>query len=114
MDTDKQTFSRIAVSAEEDDDFVLQAGAVPFETEGDPSADHGGSVGDVRADGETGWPAPRESRPPCGEAAPVETGSSGTSLEDLEGFKMGGLQKAIVAVAVLSVIGFAIYYMFFR
>lgn len=37
-----------------------------------------------------------------------------TSLQDLESSKMGGLQKAIVAVAVLAVIGFAVYYIFFR
>lgn len=37
-----------------------------------------------------------------------------TSLQDLESSKMGGMQKAIVAIAVLAIIGFAVYYMFFR
>lgn len=51
---------------------------------------------------------------PSAQGARAERERDATSLQDLESSKMGGLQKAIVAVAVLAVIGFAVYYVFFR
>lgn len=59
------------------------------------------SEGAARAEGAAGPGRAKEKRPE-------------TSLQDLESSKMGGMQKAIVAVAVLAIIGFAVYYMFFR
>lgn len=59
------------------------------------------SEGAARAEGAAGSGRAKEKRPE-------------TSLQDLESSKMGGMQKAIVAIAVLAIIGFAVYYMFFR
>lgn len=59
------------------------------------------SEGTARAEGAAGSGRAKEKR-------------SETSLQDLESSKMGGMQKAIVAIAVLAIIGFAVYYMFFR
>ena len=139
MSAEKRSFSRISVSAEEEDDLVIEAGAVAAagaaddadeategpRTEaapsaGERSADAGAlsdaadadQDGDADVDAEDGG-APADAG--AGQAERRGRGErAGTSLEDLETAKMGGRQKAIVAIAALAVIGFAVYYMFFR
>ena len=152
MASEKRPFSHITVNVEEEDDLVIQAGAVdagaPSSDEAAPSdggapdvalsADaaragdreeacpvHADDDRDADLDSDEGAPAseqaPSSAHADAGDegdapARPASAGRAheGTSLQDLESSKMGGLQKAIVAVAVLAVVGFAVYYIFFR
>ena len=133
MASEKRPFSHITVNVEEEDDLVIQAGAVdapsadaaragdreeacPEHADDDRDADL-----DSNEDAPASEPAPSSAHSDAGdeEGAPARPASAGrahegTSLQDLESSKMGGLQKAIVAVAVLAVVGFAVYYIFFR
>ena len=143
MASEKRPFSHITVNVEEEDDLVIQAGAVDA---GAPSSDEAapsdGGAPDVAPSADAARagdreeacpehadddrdadlePAPSSAHADAGdeEDAPARPASAGrahegTSLQDLESSKMGGLQKAIVAVAVLAVVGFAVYYIFFR
>ena len=147
MVSDKRPFTHITVNAEEEDDLVIQAGAVSADETsyegGVPSgedaasggvsagADHAGVYGDaLREHGDDDLDADEDAaaseaaRSPQSGASEGEGASvgragvdkphEGTSLQDLESAKMGGLQKAIVAVAVLAVVAFVVYYIFFR
>lgn len=148
MASDKRPFTHITVNADEEDDLVIQAGAVsagePSCGGGDPSgedaasggasadADHAEGCADaLREHGDDDRDADLDadedaaaSEAACSDASEEEGASvrragaekprEGTSLQDLENAKMGGLQKAIVAVAVLAVVAFAVYYIFFR
>lgn len=151
MVSDKRPFTHITVNAEEEDDLVIQAGAVSADETsyggGVPSgedaasggvsagADHAGVYGDALRehgdddldadlDADEDAAASEAARSPQSGAsggegasvgrAGVDKPHEGTSLQDLESAKMGGLQKAIVAVAVLAVVAFVVYYIFFR
>ena len=85
--------------ADDDRDADLDSDEDPPASEQAPSSAHADAGDEVDA-----------------PARPASAGRAheGTSLQDLESSKMGGLQKAIVAVAVLAVVGFAVYYIFFR
>ena len=128
----ERKFSRITVTSDADDDVVIQAGAYPRETPEEASgeaarkrvaraaddvstADGGGG-----ADAEALEPrvSPGASEGGAGTAG-ASVGSSDpahgkdayreTTLADLEGAKMPTMQKAIIAVAVLLVLAFAVY-----
>ena len=132
MASEKRPFSHITVNVEEEDDLVIQAGAVDA---GAPSSDEAapsdGGAPDVAPSADAARAGDREEACPehadddrdadldSDEDAPARPASAGrahegTSLQDLESSKMSGLQKAIVAVAVLAVVGFAVYYIFFK
>lgn len=109
--TEAQRYSHIKVS-DADDDIVIQAGAV-----GGPAP----RAGDAPA------PAPAPDAAPAPEAAPAPAGESRpaprapkadayreTTLEDLESSKMGTAQKAVIVLAVLGVIAFAVWYCLLR
>lgn len=144
MASDKRPFTHITVNADEEDDLVIQAGAVsagePSCGGGDPSGEdaasggasadadhadalreHGDDDRDADLDADEDAAALEAARSDASEEegasvrrAGAEKPREGTSLQDLENAKMGGLQKAIVAVAVLAVVAFAVYYIFFR
>lgn len=96
-----QRFSHIKVS-DADDDIVIQAGA-------------------VSAAASEEAPAPARPQPaqadeaPAAPPAPAREGAyRETTLEDLESSTMGTAQKAVIALAVLGVIAFAVWYCLLR
>ena len=46
-------------------------------------------------------------------SAPARKGYEETTLEDLEGTKMSGMQKGIIAVALIGIVAFIVYYVAF-
>ncbi len=122
-----QRFSHISVSAGDEDDVVIVAGDTHADAPSRPvaasdQAEPAHAPAHVRMDeGEPGS-APRKAAPAKPEApasAPAaRKGASDryeeTTLEDLQGTKMSTMQKAIIVIAVIGVIAFAVYYMFLR
>ena len=94
-----QRFSHIKVS-DADDDIVIQAGAVS-----------------TVAPEEAAAPAerPQPVAPAAAPPAPArEDAYRETTLEDLESSTMGTAQKAVIVLAVLGVIAFAVWYCLLR
>ena len=107
--TEAQRYSHIKVS-DADDDIVIQAGAV-----GGPAP----RAGDAPAPAPAPDAAPVPEAAPAGEARPAARAPKAdayreTTLEDLESSKMGTAQKAVIALAVLGVIAFAVWYCLLR
>lgn len=142
MSSDKRSFNHITVSADvDDDDVVIQAGAADADApvpeygsfNGDSfddsdvfsGADGGSDVAReweaAETDERRGGEAPHApgqadagSVRSTGRETPRKAASpSVNTLEDLEGSKMGGVQKAIIAVAVIGLVAFAVYYICF-
>lgn len=112
------TFSHITVSTDDEDDVVIQAGI----REEPVSAD-------VSSDQETCAPGQNEPAPSVGsgsvadddsteEATPAshtrEESYHETRLEDLKDIPMPVIQKVIILIAVVSIIGVVVYYNFMR
>ncbi|HIS39684.1 MAG TPA: hypothetical protein IAC12_02410 [Candidatus Aphodovivens avistercoris] len=140
----ERKFSRIAVSMDDEDDIVIEAGAPRSEGADGPAAERGAEAdadagaepardaaadvadADADADFDSDAEDARGSEPQAAPSADVADGAGespalrrtdgtrGTSLEDLEGSKMGGVQKAVIIVAVLGLIAFGVYYFCFR
>lgn len=118
---DEKAFSHITVSADDEDDVVIQAGA---RTE--PS---GAAPEPATADEEPEAPAAEPDDPMPAEGAAAEDASDAggsddarseredpyreQQLEDLASTPMPAAQKAVLAVALLLIVGFAVYYFFF-
>lgn len=123
---DEKAFSHITVSTDDEDDLVIQAGAratsrsAPAASEPSPAEAPSVTV-PVEAT------APATSEPVAEGASEAEQGdareaeaddvapASGVTgredeLKDLESTPMSPVQKAVLAVALLFVVGFAIYY----
>lgn len=141
MTGDAQKFSHISV-ASDDDDVVIEAGAPRFRSygEGESAAQPAGDEAAASAanktsvvDGGEGFadrasagaaPAERVSTPaperaakadkPARKAsAPARKGYEETTLADLEDTKMSGMQKGIIAVALIGIVAFIVYYVAF-
>lgn len=116
---DEKAFSHITVTTDDDDDVVIQAGAravsrpVPLpvpEPDCAPVAEEPASGEAAAEEDVSGNPSasrsgemPRSSEEPCREQR----------LEDLSGAPMPKAQKAVLATALLLIVGFAAYYFFF-
>lgn len=142
--TQETRFSRIAVTADDDDDFVIEAGVVaspaveptpaqpvepepaPVELEAEPvpalapepapaskpeCAAEPASAPAPRPEpaaapaAHASKPAPKASRP----ASSKSSDAYETTLEDLESSSMSGVQKVIIAAAILAVAAFVAY-----
>lgn len=141
MTGEAQKFSHISVASDEDD-VVIEAGAPRFRSygEGESAAQPAGDEAAASAanktsvvDGGEGFadrasagaaPAERVSTPaperaakadkPARKAsAPARKGYEETTLADLEGTKMSGMQKGIIAVALIGIAAFIVYYVAF-
>lgn len=125
MAQNESKFSHISVSAGDDDDVVIVAGATHAATPSrqgvpdaspkpepafEPAREGEGELGDARQ--------VSASRKPEAQAAakgsPARDRYEETTLDDLQSTKMSSMQKAIIVVAVIGVIAFAVYYMFLR
>lgn len=136
MVSSKRGFSHISVSADDEDDLVIEAGAPascpeggaggaawagageaggeapapePAAAQRDDAADGGGAADD---DGAAGAAEP-EAEPAPRPARKADDAAYRTSLEDLQNSKMGGVQKAVIVVAAIALVAFAVYYLFF-
>lgn len=134
MTGDAQKFSHISVASDDEDDVVIEAGAPRFRSygEGEPAAQPAGDEATsaaankaTAADGGEGSSEPpsRASTPaperavkadkPAKASAPARKGYEETTLEDLESAKMSGMQKGIIAVALIGIAAFIVYYVAF-
>lgn len=115
---DEKTFSHITVSADDEDDFVIQAGAHPTQPQHsshlvadeagcEPTPVHEAPVLDAATDDFSAIEA--------GKPSPVDKNAyEETTLEDLKGSSMPAAQKAVLAAALLLVVAFIVYYLFLR
>ena len=135
MTGDAQKFSHISVASDDEDDVVIEAGAPRSRSygEGEPAAQLAGDEATsaaankaTAADGGEGssespsrasTPAPERAakadKPARKTSAPARKGYEETTLEDLEGTKMSGMQKGIIAVALIGIAAFIVYYVAF-
>ena len=107
---DNLGFSHITVTADEDEDIVIQAGVVDEPSAKEPSVSaptpEAAPAADVAAAAEVAPEPPARSRP----AAP-DDGYRETTLEDIESAKMSGTQKAVILVAMLGIAAFVLWYL---
>lgn len=135
MTGEAQKFSHISVASDDEDDVVIEAGAPRFRSygEGEFAAQPAGDEAAASAanktsvvDGGEGFadrasagaaPAERVSTPAPERAAkadkPARKGYEETTLADLEDTKMSGMQKGIIAVALIGIVAFIVYYVAF-
>ena len=140
MTGDAQKFSHISVASDDEDDVVIEAGAPRSRSYGEgesaarPAGDKATSAANKTSvvDGGEGFadrasagaaPAERVSTPaperaakadkPATASASARKGYEETTLEDLESTKMSGMQKGIIAVALIGIAAFIVYYVAF-
>lgn len=135
MTGDAQKFSHISVASDDEDDVVIEAGTPRFRSygEGESASQPAGDEAEASAaankvtaaDGGEGSSEPpsRASTPaperavkadkPAKASAPARKGYEETTLEDLESAKMSGMQKGIIAVALIGIAAFIVYYVAF-
>ncbi|MEA5019529.1 MAG: SURF2 Surfeit locus protein 2 [Gordonibacter sp.] len=115
---DEKTFSHITVSADDEDDFVIQAGVRPAQPQHssplmkdeaccEPAPAREAPVLDAATDG---FSVTKTEKPSPTDKNTYEE----TTLEDLKGSSMPAAQKAVLAAAFLLVIAFVVYYLFLR
>ena len=122
MISDDAKYSHIAVSSDDEDDVVIHAGirgddderaAVSRTTEqradGELRPRPGDEAGDVSPDESATGEEASDDR----ESHPADSFRE-TTEEDLAHTSMSTMQKTIIAVALLVVVGFVIYYSFLR
>lgn len=121
MISDDAKYSHIAVSSDDEDDVVIHAG---IRSDGERAAvsrtDEERDDGELRSRSENGAEDASPDEGVAGEEAPAGRGSHPadsfreTTEEDLAHTSMSTMQKTIIAVALLVVVGFVIYYSFLR
>lgn len=108
-------FSHISVNAG-DDDVVIHAG-VPAAVEADaqPVAEEVAAGQPVADDGIVA-DSPEEDVQPAAEAAarPAKAAYHETTLEDIQGSRMGATQKVVIVLAVLLMVAIAVWQVAFN
>ena len=101
-------FSHITVTADDDDDVVIQAGVVEEpaaeEPVDEPAAEE---ADDAVAEAVEEAAVEKEGAGETADAASYHE----TTLDDLESTRMSTTQKAIIVVAVLGIVAFAAWYL---
>lgn len=135
MTGDAQKFSHISVASDDEDDVVIEAGAprsrsygegestsqlardeAPARAAATEAAEADGGEGSSEPPLRASTPAPERAAKadkPAKASAPARKGYEETTLEDLEGTKMSGMQKGIIAVALIGIAAFIVYYVAF-
>ena len=135
MTGDAQKFSHISVASDDEDDVVIEAGAPRSHSYGEgesvsqPARDEAparaaateataadGGEGSSEPPSRASTPAPERAAKadkPAKASAPARKGYEETTLEDLESTKMSGMQKGIIAVALIGIAAFIVYYVAF-
>ena len=119
-------FKHIAVTAAEEDDFVIRAGvvdrtddALPVEPDAALEPQSEPTPESVSEPEPTPEPQPEPARkaaqasPARKPSAKKDDGYRETTLEDLESTKMPLAQKVVIAAAIVCIIGAVIYYLAF-
>lgn len=118
MASDDTKFSHITVHADDDDEFVIQAG-IRAHAPVEPAAESDGAVSEpgegapVDASFDDREGASGEEPAPSAPAKARDEEYRQTTVDDLKAAPMSGMQKAIIAIALLCVFGSVAYYMFF-
>ena len=125
---DDKKYSFITVSADDDDDVVIQAGIPAAATVVEPELEPEPVPEPEPAEDFAPEPEPAPAAEPLVESAPApapavaaapsagakqKSGYRETTLEDLDSAPMGTTQKVIIVAAVLGVLAFVAYYLFF-
>ncbi len=120
---DAQKFSHISVASDDEDDVVIEAGvpraraqAAPQEREASQAvAARPSAVAPEAQARPDDSPKPAAARPDATRAAGKASKQEykETTLDDLEGTKMSGMQKGIIAVAAVGIVAFVVYYIGF-
>ena len=135
MTGDAQKFSHISVASDDEDDVVIEAGAPRSRSYGEgesasqPSGDEAAASEVATEAAEAGGgegssePSPQACAPaseraakagkPAKASASARKGYEETTLEDLESTKMSSMQKGIIAVALIGIVAFIVYYVAF-
>ena len=133
MTGDAQKFSHISVASDDEDDVVIEAGAPRSRSYGEgesvsqsardeatsaanKTAAADGGEGSSESPSRASAPAPERAAKadkPAKASAPARKGYEETTLEDLESTKMSGMQKGIIAVALIGIVAFIVYYVAF-
>ena len=135
MTGDAQKFSHISVASDDEDDVVIEAGAPRSRSYGegestsqparDEAAGSAAATEAAEADGGEGSSEPplrastsaperaAKADKPATASASTRKGYEETTLEDLESTKMSGMQKGIIAVALIGIAAFIVYYVAF-
>lgn len=135
MTGDAQKFSHTSVASDDEDDVVIEAGAPRSRSYGEgesvsqPARDEAparaaateataadGGEGSSEPPSRASTPAPERAAKadkPAKASAPARKGYEETTLADLEGTKMSGMQKGIIAVALIGIAAFIVYYVAF-
>lgn len=136
MTGDAQKFSHISVASDDEDDVVIEAGAprsrsygegesasqlardeAPARAAATEAAEADGGEGSSESPSRASTPAPERAakadKPARKTSAPARKGYEETTLEDLESTKMSGMQKGIIAVALIGIAAFIVYYVAF-
>lgn len=135
MTGDAQKFSHISVASDDEDDVVIEAGAprsrsygegesasqpaggeAPARTAATEAAEADGGEGSSESPSRASTPAPEravKADKPATASASTRKGYEETTLEDLESTKMSGMQKGIIAVALIGIAAFIVYYVAF-
>ena len=135
MTGDAQKFSHISVASDDEDDVVIEAGTPRFRSYGEgesasqPAGDEAeasaaankataadGGEGSSEPPSRASTPAPERAAKadkPATASASARKGYEETTLEDLESTKMSGMQKGIIAVALIGIAAFIVYYVAF-
>lgn len=114
--SEEKKFTHIAVTADDDDDFVIEAGVRGSRLSAPPVAD--GGEGEATASAEQPRPttdgSARRAHARTEQAQPSK-GDRGayreTTLEDLESSKMPAAQKAVIVLAVIGIAAFIVWYL---
>lgn len=114
----EREFSHITVSADEDDDIVIQAGIVETPAN-EPEAVSSADAAPEAVKTEEVVEASTAETVPVAEEAPaapprVDDGYRETTLEDIESSKMNSVQKAVIVVALLGIVAFVVWFLVAR
>lgn len=123
-------FAHISVSSDDEDDFVIHAGAraeqrfasaepafdpALEQVDSQPGTGEGACVPSEQKESapETAQPRVSDDRPAGGGPAAPRAQKGGyreTTLEDLEGGSMSSLQKGVVVAAIAGILAFVLWY----
>lgn len=114
----EREFSHITVSADEDDDIVIQAGIVEAPAD-EPEAVSSADAAPEAVKTEEVVEASTAEAVPVAEEAPAappraDDGYRETTLEDIESSKMNSVQKAVIVVALLGIVAFVVWFLVAR
>lgn len=111
---DHGNYSHIKVNAGEEEDIVIQAGQPAFRH--DNSSQEGNKAVEGMDEPKGSSPEPHVEEAPISESSQKPKKDDGyhpTTLEDIESYKAPLVQKIVIAVALIALVAFALWYFIF-